>query len=357
MLDVRTFTDGGQSAVDVAQDLASFLGEARRSLELAHYDFNLGEATATIVAGALRAAVSRGVAVRIVYNVDHRNPIPVPPPPEPDAELIASIGAASRAIAGVPDLMHHKFVVRDSETVWTGSMNWTDDSFSRQENVAAVARSRALAARFQEDFEQLWTTGAVEESGFVDTSPVEVGAYTVRPWFTPGHGPALSARIARKIDAARRRVRVASPVITAAPVLAALAQTQSERRIDLAGVIDQPQLGGVIYQWGENGNRSWKLPLLERALASGFSGKPSTPWRPGPAVHDFMHAKVTIADDVVFLGSFNLSRSGERNAENVLEVEDPALAERLAKFVDEVRGRYPPAVLEENARGAHHERA
>ena len=36
-----------------------------------------------------------------------------------------------------------------------------------------------------------------------------------------------------------------------------------------------------------------------------------------------------------------LSRSGERNAENVLEIEDAALAERLAAYVDEVRARYP----------------
>jgi phosphatidylserine/phosphatidylglycerophosphate/cardiolipin synthase-like enzyme len=54
-----------------------------------------------------------------------------------------------------------------------------------------------------------------------------------------------------------------------------------------------------------------------------------------------MHAKVTVADDVVFLGSFNLSHSGEQNAENVLEIADSALAERLAGFVDAVRARYP----------------
>ena len=71
----------------------------------------------------------------------------MPPPPEPDAELIASFGVPPRAIAGVPDLMHHKYVVRDGETVWTGSMNWTDDSFTRQENVVAVVRSTPLAAR------------------------------------------------------------------------------------------------------------------------------------------------------------------------------------------------------------------
>ena len=72
-----------------------------------------------------------------------------------------------------------------------------------------------------------------------------------------------------------------------------------------------------------------------------FSGKPSTPWQPEGSRHDFMHAKLTVADDVVFLGSFNLSRSGERNAENVLELEDAELAERLAAYVDEVRARYP----------------
>jgi phosphatidylserine/phosphatidylglycerophosphate/cardiolipin synthase-like enzyme len=54
-----------------------------------------------------------------------------------------------------------------------------------------------------------------------------------------------------------------------------------------------------------------------------------------------MHAKVTICDDTVFLGSFNLSRSGEMNAENVLEIHDPALAERLAGYVDGVRSTYP----------------
>jgi phosphatidylserine/phosphatidylglycerophosphate/cardiolipin synthase-like enzyme len=59
-----------------------------------------------------------------------------------------------------------------------------------------------------------------------------------------------------------------------------------------------------------------------------------------------MHAKLTVADDAVFLGSFNLSRSGELNAENVLEIEDAALAERLASYVDEVRALYPRFALD-----------
>jgi phosphatidylserine/phosphatidylglycerophosphate/cardiolipin synthase-like enzyme len=94
---------------------------------------------------------------------------------------------------------------------------------------------------------------------------------------------------------------------------------------------------------------TWKGPalrfLLERKT---FSGKPSTPYAPG-SVHDYMHAKVTVCDDTVFIGSFNLSHSGETNAENVLEIEDAALADRMADFVDSVRGRYPALALDELA--------
>ena len=85
--------------------------------------------------------------------------------------------------------------------------------------------------------------------------------------------------------------------------------------------------------------------LLRKVLTGApFSGKRSTPYAPG-SVHDYMHAKVTVADDTVFVGSFNLSHSGEMNAENVLEIEDAALADRLADFVDETRARYPAVAL------------
>ncbi len=70
----------------------------------------------------------------------------------------------------------------------------------------------------------------------------------------------------------------------------------------------------------------------------------TTPYAPG-SVHDYMHAKVTVVDDTVFVGSFNLSHSGEMNAENVLEFSDAGLAEQLAAFIDSVRGRYPAVSL------------
>jgi phosphatidylserine/phosphatidylglycerophosphate/cardiolipin synthase-like enzyme len=341
---VRTLTDGGQSAQEVADLLAGFLAAATSSLDIAAYDFHLRPDTAAVVGAAIRAAAERGVRVRLLYNVDHPNPVPVPPPPEPDAQLIASLGVPAHAVAGVPDLMHHKYAVRDEVDVWTGSTNWTDESWSRQENIVAVVTSQELAGRFGRNFHELWETGDVELSGRVDPVRVDVGGTRVRAWFSPGFGEALAHRIGKRIAAARRRIRVCSPVITSAPVLATLAQVVSERRVDAAGCVDATQVADVVHQWHENGNAEWKLPLLRRVLAGPFSGKRSTPWTPD-SVHDFMHAKIVVTDDDVFTGSFNLSRSGEKNAENTLEIRDAALADRLALYVDEVRARYPPLEL------------
>lgn len=340
---VTTLTDGGQAALQLAEQVAAFLDGAGRTLELALYDVELDGPEAEPVTRALTAASERGVRIRVVFNVDHPGPIPVPPPPRHVPDLLETLPLAARPIPGVPDLMHHKYAVRDGESVLTGSANWTEDAWSRQENVFARVDSPGIADAYVRDFEQLWLAGAVAGSGDVEPRAVSVDGTAVRAWFTPGRGTALAHRIARKLDRARRRVRICSPVITSGPILGTLAQIATDGRVDVAGVVDAPQVAQVAEQWRVNGNAGWKIPLLAAALGNAdFSAKHSTPWRPG-SVHDFMHAKVTVADDTVFLGSYNLSRSGESNAENVLEIEDPGLADRLSAFVDGVRARYPRA--------------
>jgi phosphatidylserine/phosphatidylglycerophosphate/cardiolipin synthase-like enzyme len=53
-----------------------------------------------------------------------------------------------------------------------------------------------------------------------------------------------------------------------------------------------------------------------------------------------MHAKVLVADDYVYTGSFNLSHSGEENAENVIQIESAAVADLCTAFIDRVAARY-----------------
>jgi phosphatidylserine/phosphatidylglycerophosphate/cardiolipin synthase-like enzyme len=53
-----------------------------------------------------------------------------------------------------------------------------------------------------------------------------------------------------------------------------------------------------------------------------------------------MHNKVVLVDDTVITGSFNLSSSATQNAENVLMITDPALAEKYSAYIDELVARY-----------------
>jgi phosphatidylserine/phosphatidylglycerophosphate/cardiolipin synthase-like enzyme len=340
-LDVFTLTDGGQKADDVARRVAAFFEPARETLEIALYDVRLPDPVGSIVADQLKAAAARGVKIRLIYNVDVGRPAALHPPPSTRPDILEELPIETRAISGIPDLMHHKYAVRDGEAVWTGSANWTIDSWTLQENVLAVVASERLAAEYAENFEELWTKRDVEHSGKGDPNEIGVGDARVHAWFTPGHGRKLSQRIAAAIAAAKK-VRIASPVITSGPVLSTLAELADSGR-DIAGVVDGPQVATVFHQWSENGRTSWKIKLLEATLREhDFSAKPSTPWGP-ETVHDFMHCKLTVADDTVFMGSFNLSRSGEVNAENMLEIRDADLAGRMAAFVDQIRALYPPA--------------
>ncbi|MEA2407840.1 MAG: hypothetical protein QOE69_1959 [Thermoleophilaceae bacterium] len=327
----------------MARRIEAFLGKARESLDLALYDVRLPGEPGDVVADALRAANERGVRVRIAYNADHPERLTFPPPPRTKPELLEAMPFPTCGIPGIPDLMHHKYVVRDRESVWTGSMNWTTDSWTLQENVVLVVEDAPeLAAEYAQNFDELWSTRNVDASGHQDPRRLELDGREVRAWFTPGHGEELSHRIGQAIGRARKRVRIASPVITAGAVLGTLAEVAAERRVDLRGVIDRTQMEGVVYQWRTNGHSAWKIPILAAVLSNAdFKGKHSTQYTP-ETPHDFMHAKVTVADDVVFAGSFNLSRSGEMNAENVVEVHDAELADRLATFIEAIRERYEP---------------
>jgi phosphatidylserine/phosphatidylglycerophosphate/cardiolipin synthase-like enzyme len=338
---LQTLTDGGQKAADVAESIAAFLSDATKSLDIALYDFALGPSIESIILDALRAASARGVAVRLMYNVDHAMPIPVPPPPLTDPATLARAGVPVKGIAGIPDLMHHKYVVKDGVSVMTGSTNWTDDSWTREENVIVFLDSPEVAAAYARDFEQLWASERVDGSGNFNGDETQVDTARVVPFFCPGRANKLAHRIATTIGRATTRVRVCSPVITAGPILGTLAEVAAAKRIDLAGVFDATQMDEVLGQWKQEDQARWKIPAFESLVAAApFGAKRSTPW--GPAtVHDFMHAKTTVADDVVFVGSYNLSHAGQKNAENMLEIHDPKLADQVAAFIDTLRARYP----------------
>src|SRR5581483_6206300 len=85
-IELRTLTDGGQPAEETARALAEFVSQAQSSLDIAISDVRL----------------------------------PVPPPARTRVDVVESLPFPTVGIPGEPDLMHHKYVVRDGASVWTG---------------------------------------------------------------------------------------------------------------------------------------------------------------------------------------------------------------------------------------------
>jgi len=165
----------------------------------------------------------------------------------------------------------------------------------------------------------------------------------VRPFFCPGRGPELAALIGSRIACASERILSCSPVLTSGPILGALSDVVGRGKVPVTGVVDRTQMQDVLRQWGGLPKASWK-PAAFRFVASkaGFAGKRSIPWGPH-TVHDFLHAKLVVCDDWAFAGSYNHSRAGEENAENVLAIDGKACADRVADAIRQFAGSYAPA--------------
>ncbi len=330
--------DGRQSADEVAGRLRAFIDEATLTLDAAIYDFHARHGASGGVADALEAAAARGVRVRVAFNKERQADRSHNAPMESDPDTIDGLEVPTRGIHDEGALMHHKYVVRDGQHVWTGSTNWTDDAFAREENTIVRIDSAEIAAAYARNFDQLWERERIEPSGGAGPQ-VDLGrGVEAQPFFSP-RGPSLAHRVAERIAAADHRLRILSPVLTSGAVLGTLAEIAGRASFDLVGAYDATQMREVVGQWRAWPPNHWKIAAWE-AISPRLSGKTSTPWSAQGGVHDFMHAKVTVADGEVLTGSYNLSHGGEENAENLLHIRSGALAERFGSFVERVAERY-----------------
>src|SRR5205807_8273661 len=169
------------------------------------------------LAATLREKAQAGVEIRFCYDADKPAQPNVAagqdPAPAGTSAFVQSLGYPWRRIAGMK-LMHSKFIVRDRQSVWTGSTNMTDDAFTLMENNVVTIDSAPLAASYAEDFEQLWEKESFENTGKIHTEPVALTfgeqPATARVMFSPGCGLEIDTEIARRVRASQRRVRICS---------------------------------------------------------------------------------------------------------------------------------------------------
>jgi phosphatidylserine/phosphatidylglycerophosphate/cardiolipin synthase-like enzyme len=344
-------------AAEMAKRLGAFISGAKFNIHIAIYDFRLDSATAAPVLDALRAKDKEGLTIRIAYHQEqqrahrtqqdfaHTGGDPAPPGTEAFLEALQGTGIELRAINGHGHLMHNKYVVRDAMTpqaaVWMGSANFTDGAWSLQENNVLILDSPDLTQFYETDFWELWTSDSITTTGRNDTGTVEIGDASVSVFFSPGEGRAIDLDIAQRIGAAQKRLLIASMDISSGTVLGAINDCIGRPGLTVDGIFDGTQMEGVVHDWERSGSQqSVAKKQLFEAIAPHLHAKKSTPFAPS-APHDYMHNKLAVVDDAVITGSFNFSNNATKNAENVLLIDDKAIADRYAAYVTTLTQKYP----------------
>jgi phosphatidylserine/phosphatidylglycerophosphate/cardiolipin synthase-like enzyme len=343
---------------DVASQIAHFIGEAKSTIDVAIYDFRLRDEAATIVADGLRSQARKGVHIRIVYDDATdlgADTIPAAAPSHLESDQ-KPLGTGSfvhsfadvaqvKGITGYRVLMHNKYILRDvasaDAAVFTGSSNYTNDSWGLQDNNLLCLRSQQLASYYAKDFNDLWSRGKIVDStGYRDTGTVRLNDVPVTIAFTPGESPAVLKEIVGAIAAARNRLYVASGVLSSGPILAALSEA-IDRGLPLGGLYDGPQMDQVERQWQAANVGTDKVNTWQK-VARHLVRKNSIPFdrQNKSQPHNFMHNKLVVADQIVVTGSFNLSNHAMGNAENVLLIRDAAIAELYTGCIQRLMASY-----------------
>src|SRR5215470_14601361 len=297
-------------ANSVASRVARFIAQAQSTLDIAIYDFRLHGEPASIISEAIRDRVKAGVTVRVLFDAainrePHLSPAEAPALLEADKKppgtetFVASFAdvASLKAITGYRVLMHNKYIVRDAllpnAAVFTGSANYTNDSWGLQENNLLFVDSQPLAMHYARDFAGLWSRGRIRERpGNDDVSSVTIGDIDVIIGFTPDESPAVVKEIVGAITGAQTTLRVASVVISSGPILAALSEA-IDRGIALDGLYDGPQMHqverqGRVAHVGADKVNTWKKKAHRLTRKDSIPFELLNPHQP----HNFMHNKL-----------------------------------------------------------------
>ncbi|MEM6528369.1 MAG: phospholipase D-like domain-containing protein [Chloroflexota bacterium] len=292
----------------IDQPLVRDIGEVRRTLDIAAYEFDNEALTAAVI-----GAHERGVRVRIVTD--------------DEAGLEEEDESIPKFIeAGIPvvdddrsALMHNKFMILDGTTVWTGSWNYTMNGTYRNNNNALVLRSQRTVQAYQTEFNEMFENGEFGPRSTSASASFNQNGIPVEIVFAPEDDAV--GLIVGELQAAQEAIRFMAFSFTQDDIGNAVRQRGSE------GITVE----GIFEVRGSETRFSEMPPMYCAGFDVRQDGNPFA-----------LHHKVFIVDDTTVLtGSFNFSANAtESNDENLVVIKDPDLA---ALYLQEFDRRFAEA--------------
>ncbi len=287
-------TDGESRRYGIDNRMIEDITHAQRRIRVAIYHL-----TSEPLTEALIDAHRSGIDVEVYTDDGHAG----------DTEMVAlkNGGISVRDDGDDGALMHDKFMIIDSQIVWSGSTNYTPSAFYKNDENAVRIEDAVVAATYAKEFEALYTHAAVVPQPYTSDA-LEI-------YFSPEND--FRGRMLTLIDHATTSIHFLIFSFTNRAIADALIRA-AHRGVEVKGVFDK----------GWSGNRYSKDEYLSDAgIDVAYDANPYT-----------LHDKVMILDGkTVITGSYNFTNSAnDRNAENALVIHKEAIADVYENAFDAV---------------------
>ena len=238
--------------------------------------------------GGIRAGDDHGPG-RIYGAIVEEEPLALAPP-------VADDGRGA--------IMHDKFIVIDGATVWTGSMNFTENDAYRNNNNCIAITSSQLAENYTREFEEMFVSDQFGPDSPANTPnpTLTIDGSRLEVYFSPDDG--VLDHLLDVVDNAQESIYFLAFSFTADPLAEAII-ARSQNGVTVAGVMEESQAESNI-------GGDYKL-FITSGVKVLLDGNPRN-----------MHHKVIIIDkQTIITGSYNFSANAENiNDENLVIIRD-----------------------------------
>ena len=301
------------------------IGRAETTIDLEFYIWTPGCLTERLGA-ALTAAAARGCRVRLLLDAFGS---------EGSGPSLATLEQAGvelrwfnpRRWARLSFRNHRKLVVIDGHHAYLGGCNAADhydgDGVAKGwRDLGICTRIPACAAALARSFERMWDMAPFERLPVGDTMPQSASGPGWELFFAgAGRGGRRYRRQLQRDLAEARQV----------DVLAAYFVPSSRLRSVLRRVASRGRVRVIVPATGD-------VPLAHHASAHVLGRLSSSAIQAYQYLPAMLHAKLVVADDVVYVGSANFDpRSLRINFDLMLRLDDPHAADEARAIVDDIQ--------------------
>lgn len=331
--------------------IINFIDGAQKSLNIAVQEIDNKE-----IAEAIIRAKKRGVRTRVVLEADYLISEKIAPDAfiakgsthEINRELYNAILRARIRVNSDfnPKIFHQKFIIRDSQSVLTGSTNFTDTGVGKNLNHIIIVHDKDVTRNYSREFKEIRNGHFGKFNIGHNHAPKEimVSGVRVKTLFAPDHNPEME--IMKQIAKSKSRVDFAIFTFSKSSGIDDELVSVSQRGVKVRGAMFSSQA-----------NQTWSAKSTFKGSQAKLFLVPKK-GLPNPKPRKLHHKIMVIDEQVIIAGSFNYTAPANlTNDENIIilgdldatDAQEIARQRELAKYVlddiDRIIEGYGEAVI------------